>query len=241
MLYTFLKLLLAHILGDFVFHPRKWADGRKHHIRFIFYHVVVHAVLVCLFFINDLANWWPDLTMIVLSHLAIDSLKVSLERKIRTRPLTLFAIDQCLHIAVLATIVGCYYDIYIDVEQLLSIENLIVLIAFLLTVFVSPIVLRVFFSKWARSREMEARRQETLVDAGLVIGILERMLIVVFINLNFLEGIGFLLAAKSIFRFGDLANSKDKQFTEYVLVGTFASFVMAIAIGLALKWMLASI
>lgn len=230
--------MLAHILGDFVFHPRKWVHGRAYHIRYIFYHVAVHGVLLCLFFFNDLADWWPELTIVILSHLAIDSLKVSLERKVKARPLLLFIIDQCLHLTVLAAIVGCYYAVYIDVEELLSSKNLVLLIGVLVTVFVSPIVLKVFFSKWGQSKEVEAQRKEALVDAGFIIGVLERVLIVIFINLNFMEGIGFLLAAKSIFRFGDLANSKDKQFTEYVLVGTLASFVMAIIIGFALKWTL---
>jgi len=50
------------------------------------------------------------------------------------------------------------------------------------------------------------------------------------------EGIGFLLAAKSVFRFGDLKESKDRKLTEYILIGTLLSFGIAIATGmLALK------
>jgi hypothetical protein len=50
-----------------------------------------------------------------------------------------------------------------------------------------------------------------------------------------MEGIGYLLAAKSIFRFGDLTNSKEKKLTEYILIGTFLSFAIAVLIGFALK------
>lgn len=82
---------------------------------------------------------------------------------------------------------------------------------------------------------MQTKRVETLLDAGMLIGIMERLMIVFFMQVGFLEGIGFLLAAKSIFRFGDLTNAKDTKFTEYVLVGTLASFLMAIAIGYALQ------
>ncbi|VTP98075.1 Uncharacterised protein [Sphingobacterium daejeonense] len=39
-----------------------------------------------------------------------------------------------------------------------------------------------------------------------------------------MEGVGFLLAAKSIFRFGDLTNAKDTKFTEYVLNRDFIEF-----------------
>ena len=46
------------------------------------------------------------------------------------------------------------------------------------------------------------------------------------------EAVGFLLAAKSVFRFGDLKDDKDRMRTEYVLIGTLLSFGIAIGIGL---------
>ena len=60
------------------------------------------------------------------------------------------------------------------------------------------------------------------------IGILERVLIFVFILTNHFEAVGFLLAAKSIFRFGDLKEAQDLKLTEYVLIGTLLSFGIAI-------------
>jgi general stress protein CsbA len=109
------------------------------------------------------------------------------------------------------------------------------IIAFLLLAVVSPVFLRVFFSKWDQEHAVQTKRTETLIDAGLLIGIMERLMIAFFIQIDFLEGIGFLLAAKSIFRFGDLTNAKNTKFTEYVLVGTLASFLIAIIIGYAVK------
>ncbi len=51
-----------------------------------------------------------------------------------------------------------------------------------------------------------------------------------------MEGIGFLLAAKSVFRFGELTKAKEVKITEYVLIGTLSSFTIAILIGaVALK------
>ncbi len=61
---------------------------------------------------------------------------------------------------------------------------------------------------------------------------LERLLVFSFILLNQWEAIGFLLAAKSVFRFGDLTNAKDRQLTEYILIGTLLSFGIAIIISL---------
>ena len=44
-----------------------------------------------------------------------------------------------------------------------------------------------------------------------------------------LEERGFLLAAKSILRFGE---QKDRMFSEYVLIGTFLSFGWAMLVAL---------
>ena len=46
---------------------------------------------------------------------------------------------------------------------------------------------------------------------------------------------GFLLAAKSVFRFGDLNKAKEIKITEYVLLGTLASFTIALLVAFALS------
>jgi hypothetical protein len=56
-----------------------------------------------------------------------------------------------------------------------------------------------------------------------------------FILTGHFEAIGFLLAAKSIFRFGDLKEAKDRKLTEYVLIGTLLSFGIALLIGLLVQ------
>ena len=61
---------------------------------------------------------------------------------------------------------------------------------------------------------------------------LERLFVFVFVVTANWEGIGFLLAAKSVFRFGDLKESKDRKLTEYILIGTLLSFGIAIATGM---------
>ena len=80
--------------------------------------------------------------------------------------------------------------------------------------------------------------KEDLENAGTYIGILERLFIFLFILIGQFSAIGFLLAAKSIFRFGDLTKSKDRKLTEYVLIGTLLSFGIAIVTGLGTKYLL---
>lgn len=74
-----------------------------------------------------------------------------------------------------------------------------------------------------------------LKDGGLWIGYIERFLILTFVLMSYHEGIGFLLAAKSIFRFGELKNETEIKRTEYILIGTLLSFVLAVCVGMLMK------
>lgn len=78
-------------------------------------------------------------------------------------------------------------------------------------------------------------KNQSLPNAGKWIGYLERLLILTFVLSGNFEGVGFLLAAKSVFRFGDLNKANDIQVTEYVLIGTLTSFAIAIMTGIIIK------
>lgn len=47
--------------------------------------------------------------------------------------------------------------------------------------------------------------------------------------------VGFLLAAKSVFRFGDLRDGTDRRRTQYFLVGTLLSFAIAFVAALCAR------
>ena len=85
-------------------------------------------------------------------------------------------------------------------------------------------------SNW--SKALNESNDASLNNAGKYIGILERLFVFTFIIAGNWGAIGFLLAAKSVFRFGDLRESKDRKLTEYILIGTLLSF--GIAIGTAM-------
>ncbi len=73
---------------------------------------------------------------------------------------------------------------------------------------------------------------KSLISAGKIIGMVERVLILTFVLLNQFSGVGFLLAAKSVFRFGDLKEKNDHKMTEYVMLGTLLSVTITLFIGL---------
>ena len=72
---------------------------------------------------------------------------------------------------------------------------------------------------------------EDLPNAGKLIGVVERLLSLVFVLLGQYEAVGFIIAAKSILRFAE----GDKAKSEYVLIGTLLSFSLAIFVGVAIK------
>ncbi len=63
-----------------------------------------------------------------------------------------------------------------------------------------------------------------LPEGGAYIGLLERALVMLLIFINQAAGIGFLVTAKSILRFGDVKDSTSRKHTEYIIIGTFMSF-----------------
>lgn len=70
-------------------------------------------------------------------------------------------------------------------------------------------------------------------DGGAVIGRLERLLIYVFVMAGELSAVGFLVAAKGVFRFGELSNQDNRLEAEYIIIGTLASFATGLILSLA--------
>jgi hypothetical protein len=88
----------------------------------------------------------------------------------------------------------------------------------------------VFFIQWEGN--IEDTGVNSLKNAGKWIGMLERLFVFIFIIIKHWEAVGFLLTAKSVFRFGDLCKAKNMKLIAYVLIGTLLSFGIAILTGL---------
>ncbi len=69
-----------------------------------------------------------------------------------------------------------------------------------------------------------------------MIGQLERALIFLFVFVNQSAGIGFLIAAKSVFRFGEIKDHKHRMEAEYIIIGTLMSFGYGILVAYATKF-----
>jgi Protein of unknown function (DUF3307) len=75
----------------------------------------------------------------------------------------------------------------------------------------------------------------SLPKGGRLIGRLERAMILMLVLAGQPDGIGFLIAAKSLLRFNDLAHDHDRRTSEYVIIGTLASFACGLGAAFAAR------
>ncbi|WP_435255044.1 DUF3307 domain-containing protein [Tenacibaculum sp. A30] len=227
----FLKLLVAHLLGDFVFQPKNWVkDKEKKKIKSpkLYAHIGVHAVLLLILLQFNL-HYWGIFLLVIISHFIVDLGKLYLQKKKNKR--LFFFLDQAFHLLFLGIATYIFQPFAIKFSTIVNEHNLLLACCLLFVTFTSSIIINTLISRWNPEKNNKSEEQ-SLANAGKYIGFLERLLVFVFIAINQWAGVGFLLAAKSIFRFGDLTASKDRKLTEYVLVGTLLSFGLAILTGL---------
>lgn len=233
-----IKLIAAHLTGDFLLQSDrmcidKFSNNSKAKYKALVLHALVQAALAYIF----VAQWncWIVPVVIGVSHFAIDLVKTMSKRT----DLISFVWDQLAHLCI---IIGLWWLEFARLSQLDMADEIfstnfwLIAMAYIAVLAPTSILIKFFieFEKWMPS---EASSQG-LPNAGKWIGYLERILILTFIFTDNIEGIGFLLAAKSVFRFGELNKAKDIKITEYVLIGTFASFTIAILIGFGINWLI---
>lgn len=229
------KLFLAHLMGDFLFQPHSWVEEKEKKklksLKF-YWHILIHCGLIFLL-LGDL-NWWMLAITLTGSHFIIDTIKLYFSRP--ATKIIWFITDQIFHfisiIAIWYVLTGQntgWCDIFENINFWIYITS-----AFFLTI-PAGILIKIILTEW--SVKLMDGNDESLADAGKYIGILERLFVFLFIATGHWEAVGFLLAAKSVFRFGDLKESKDRKLTEYILIGTLISFGIAISTGLLVQYL----
>jgi len=81
---------------------------------------------------------------------------------------------------------------------------------------------------WQQDIHVPEDDVEGLSKGGRYIGWLERSLVMMLLLMGQASGIGFLFAAKSILRFGEIKDSHQRKMAEYIIIGTFLSFGWAL-------------
>lgn len=242
------KLIIAHLLTDYVFQPNSWVKDKKANTYKsvkLYLHVFI-AGLTTYLLLSIWSNWWAP-GLIIIFHYLIDLIKLNFENgRLRTseqnndkknKLLWLFLIDQFAHLLV---IIGIWILLITDREilwqnilQLLNRQDLwIIVLAYLVISNPSAKLISIFTTRWNKPFTYKNEQSD---NEGMYIGIFERFLILTFILLNQYQAIGFLIAAKSILRFRKEGNDEPQKQTEYVLIGTLISLIIALSIGIITK------
>jgi len=111
---------------------------------------------------------------------------------------------------------------------------LVVVLGTVLTVWGGGVVVARIIEPYAD----QLKEEDGLVAGGRIIGYAERLLIYVFVLANAPGAIGFLVTAKSIFRFGDVTGDGKRRHAEYIIIGTLTSFAYAVTLSYLVRWIL---
>jgi hypothetical protein len=220
------KLLLSHFLTDFLLQRTKWVEERKKdHFAspYLYLHTIITAV-VAWFFIGF--SYWLVAIIIFVTHTIIDGLKSFAPDKPK-----FFLIDQGLHLIV---IIACWWftfydlsDLKLNWNEMSNDTNLWVKItAYFFVSWPCGFLIGQLTQKWRANLP----NSEGLENAGKWIGIIERVIILTLALYNQYEAVGLLIAAKGIIRFNE--NDRTEQKTEYLVIGTLISILLAIITGL---------
>ncbi|MGB2842535.1 MAG: hypothetical protein WBC40_08690 [Halobacteriota archaeon] len=91
------------------------------------------------------------------------------------------------------------------------------------------VIMGAYFIKLMLRRYEEDVGTSGLKGAGIVIGVVERVMVLTFVLVNQYTAITVIFAAKSIARFNEL---KDRKMAEYYLIGTLVSITFALLVGI---------
>ena len=225
------KLVLAHLLTDFVLQPTKWIESRRQHhfgSGYLYLHGLITA-FVALLFIGY--SYWIVIIIILVTHILIDGWK-----SYQKDTTNYFLVDQALHLAV---IISCWYFTFLKPADLLSawksintIDWWVMVTAIIFLTQPSAILIGQLTRKW-RNQIPDA---DSLGNAGKWIGIIERIVILILVLNQQYATVGLLITAKSLLRFNEPNRLEVK--TEYLLIGTLISFSVAIITGIAVSQLL---
>jgi len=216
MIETFTALFFAHVLADFVLQTA-WINAQKRRVPVMMLHGAL--VLACA---QVATGQWasPWILALAAAHVVIDAAKIwGGFHHFRG-----FLADQAVHIVTIAAVTVLAPGLWAT-GAWAALPALLPLMAL-----GAGLIVTLTGGQYAVALLMRPHgnriRNNGLRDGGRQIGLLERGLISALLLLDHPLGVGFLIAAKSILRFGTA--TRDQRTAEYVIIGTLASFGWAI-------------
>ncbi len=223
----FLMLITAHFLGDFVFQTDKMVAEKKNGTKGL----LKHAAVITLITLILTLSLNPLLYILIFAcHFAIDKLKI---HKIG-ESIQGFLIDQAAHIITTAAVAFAFGNFAWSqtADRIPFYPQILIIVSGLtLCVSVGSVVVEKFTTRFLN----EIGEPQGLINGGQTIGKLERGLTFLLIIFGQPAAIGFLFAAKSILRFGEIREPGQRKEAEYIIIGTFASFGWAMLVSFTTK------
>jgi hypothetical protein len=240
---TFLALLLAHLLGDFLLQPKWLVERKGQRLWPLLFHGSVHcaSAWTCLLIFTPAIFLSAYGQTIVLGysivHIIIDKLKsLFIAHKARRDNVQTFLFDQLLHVIVIAIAAGLLvrsspaalfsgFNLSPSTQaRILAAANI-----YIGVVFGGGYLIRYLTRSFATKSTTESPHQ--LENAGLYVGWIERFLVITAIVMQSPVLVGLILTGKSIARFPEF---KEPRFAEYFLIGTLLSISLSVFGGILL-------
>lgn len=232
---NFLILLTLHFIGDFYLQTTKIANCKNANIgencnncsnckkkaffnnKYLTLHTFLYvAPFLFLFFMTEWTSALAIIGTLLVSHYVVDVISCYLNKKLKKT--CVFVLDQILHIA---NLIGIY--ILCDFNFVFLPYATAVKIGFSILFLIVPA--SVFINKLFQDLFPETE-QGKIFDVGSIVGILERVLVMIFACFGDFATIAIIITIKTWARSSDL---KDKsEFRNKYLLGTLASLVLAL-------------
>jgi hypothetical protein len=241
-IHLFICLAAAHFLVDYVLQTDE--EARKKEVpRILLKHAFLMAALCYL--LSGFWSGWHIPVIIFLSHGIIDYVKGwSVKRKAKACgdeeipvrwSMAAHLLDQAAHMAVILllavyTVPVTFY--WVDLFGINYLKLMLIITGAVIGIRAGGILIGAYakpFLDELRQIEKELNPGQPagwigFKDGGKVIGQLERGLILLFVLMDQVSAIGFLIAAKSVFRLGEIRERRHGMMAEYIIIGTLMSF-----------------
>jgi hypothetical protein len=235
--------LIGHLLGDFYLQSDSLAKSKTKSNIALLKHSGIY-LLSMIIVIMPVWNWYLLKISLILSlmHAVIDFLKKNYIKN-KEENISVFLLDQSIHILTIFLVllviffqfnVMNYTCIIQSSFEILQIDISIFfkwILALLIIYKPSSITIKKILHSYKRPQIQEIPQaiekiDEGIENAGSLIGVLERVIILLLLFAKQYIVIGFILTAKSIARYDKIV--KDPIFSENYLLGTLLSLLIAI-------------
>lgn len=228
-----LALALVYVLVEFYGQPYQRA-GTASRLMAPWAHATIHGMAlagVLLLATHELGVFWLAAGLIFPGYLLLACWR----SRDPVESLSRFFVDQGLHLLLLLLVAVFHVEVALPAgwqEAVLIPQVMGIVLAYLLVLQPTSQLIQFFLRPWMAATTSDG---VSLQKAGEVIGYLERILILTFVLMSQYLAIGFVLALKAAYRFKD---TEQHAKAEYMLMGTFLSLVLTLAVGIVVRYLL---